>query len=156
MHVYVWFMYDWCWQTDISNTNRSKNQWTNIWYYISKEKARPTGERPIWWGQQIPGNINLYRERRTSHSAREGKINIFILRSSHATSAIRKSLGWGIYTWIKSVVESTLLGKIIKERNETLWGITTNQKVPMPTHFLFCWRNHIRGEKDTTPLGMER
>ena len=26
MHVYAWFMFDECWQTNISNTNRSRNQ----------------------------------------------------------------------------------------------------------------------------------
>ena len=43
----------------ISNTNRSKNQWTDIRYNISKEKARITGEYPICRRSEIPENNKI-------------------------------------------------------------------------------------------------
>ena len=61
MHVYVWFMFNECWQTDISNTNNSKGKGTQPSGTTSQGRKPkiPTESIQSAGESEIPGNHKI-------------------------------------------------------------------------------------------------
>ena len=143
MHVYAWFMFDECWQTDISNTNRSRNQTPGT---TSRERKPGSPENNQSAGNQR--QQNLCRD--------ESSVSVGKKSPLHRQKLPQKQLYWGIHLrdirgiWWSDTKYQTHQG------NHTCWG----EKIALPlkgrvVNIIIDWNHHTNNSTGDLPEEMK-